>query len=238
MNNRAKYLRWPGVFAYVTARPLGHDSMRRNVKVLKSVVMHTPNNFRRAWGASSSHDIVYCNHLYFEKYTLCYDTQHNLRFRLEIPTANIPQRGGTGRRNSSTIIATLSYEVAPAHPIQNKLIALTENGHVLFYNLYTGKLLQTILPALPTACKYRSISWETHYETFALITSCKRRRPFSVALFEIDPLRLIAHFQCPPELFGAVTHAEVYNQVLFTMHTGNIVRMYSLPDILERVRIS
>ena len=153
-------------------------------------------------------------------------------------------------------------ELILGHPTQNKIIALTQNGYLqvgivyvfLIYqtfDFYTGRLLSSYLTALWSDCKFRLVvipviintfrylQWETVDHRFYIKSTmtgsvANNTAAIVVALFNIEPYKLVAKFKISRSVFGkTMRDITVTDGVLIVCHAKDVMKFYSVDEILK-----
>jgi len=224
--------KWKGTTDYLIHREFGFGNTRRDLKIVKAKVSDRSIPFEKRWEHTSTKNIVFNEWMFLNNFNEVRTKSGELMFSL-------------GRPNDSKLklVAVLVYELILGHPSQNKIIGLTQNGYLQTYDFYTGRLLSNTLTALWSDCKFRYLQWETvdhrFYIKSTLVGSVATNTASIVlALFDIEPYKLIAKFRIPRSVFGkTMRDVTLMDGVLIVCHAKDVMKCYGIQEILDNCRI-
>lgn len=234
----------------IIKRSLLGSSARTDMGILKTLISSKSRTFSKTWSKMSKNPIGFDNqHLFFEKFRTVYTTNGNKgkpSLLYQLPTLRSKEKVESAVIFETPLDQSSLQECEVERSFRPCLLAVTASGILLRQDIQSGEILQSVY--LGKSYKFKHIVWETDLCRLA-ITSVHRPKPpraaqdestsvvhtlMYIAVFEVAPLKFLAVIPINMKIFGNnLVDASLSNGVLFTMHQGGIMKLFSLKEILE-----
>lgn len=224
----------------VIRRSISGTSVRRDLKIIRSLVQKEGSKFREVWCKNTKNPVGFdSQHLFFDRFRTCYtihgfDGKPELLYKL------------TACENSKKIESALVFEspvdqnsflnCSKSDGYKPCLLAVTKDGWLVRHDLNTGAILQRVY--LSKQYRFRHVLWESDLQRVTLksvhFPSLSRPLMF-LAIFSMAPLELLALMPIEKSVFGQdTTDATASNGFVVIMHQSNKLRFYSLWEVIEK----
>lgn len=224
----------------VVRRSISGTSLRRDLKIIRSLVQKEGSNFREVWCKNTKHPVGFdSQHLFFDRFRTCY-TNHGFDGKPEL----LYQLSAC--ENSKKIESALVFESpvdqdsflnsSKSDGYKPCLLAVTKDGWLIRHDLNTGNALQRVY--LSKQYRFKHVLWETDLQRVVLksthFSSLSRPLMF-LAVLGVAPLKFHALMPIEKSVFGQDTvDATTCNGFLVVMHQSNKIRFYSLWEITDK----
>ena len=237
---RRKNAKSSNVCYQVLRRSICGTSLRRDLKIIRSLIQKEGSKFMKVWSKDTKHPVGFdSQHLFFDRFRTCY-TSHGFERKPEL----LYQLGAC--ENSKRIESALVFESpvdqdAFLNCIESKgykpcLLTVSKDGWLTRYDLKTGVVLQNVY--LSKQYKFKHVLWESDLHRIVLKSihfSSVNRPLMYLAVFCMAPLQFQALMPIEKSVFGQDTiDATASNGFLVIMHQANKIRFYSLLEVMEK----
>ena len=224
----------------VLRRSMSGTSLRRDLKIVRSLVQKEGSKFREVWCKNTKHPVGFdSQHLFFDRFRTCY-TSHGFEGKPEL----LYQLSACD--NSKKIESALVFEspvdqnsfltCTESKGCKPCLLAVTKDGWMTRHDLNTGVVLQRVY--LSKHYRFKHVLWESDLQRIVLKSihfSTLSRPLMFLAIFWMAPLEFQALMPIEKSMFGQDTvDATASNGFVVIMHQSNKIRFYSLWEIIER----
>lgn len=225
----------------VLRRSINGTSLRRDLKIIRSLVQKEGSKFVKVWCKNTKHPVGFdSQHLFFDRFRTCYssyglDGKPELLYQLT-----------SACENSKKIESALVFEspvdqdsflkCSESKGYKPCLLAVTKDGWLTRHCLNSGDILQRVF--LSKHYRFKHVLWESDLQRVVLksIHFSNLNRPLMfLAIFYMAPLQFQALIPIEKSIFGQDTvDATACNGFLVIMHQSNKIRFYSLWEIMEK----
>jgi len=224
----------------VLRRSLCGTSLRRDLKIIRSLIQKEGSKFIKVWSKNTKHPVGFdSQHLFFDRFRTCY-TSHGFEQKPEL-LYQLPACESSKKIESALVFESPVDQVSFHNCIESKgykpcLLTLSKDGWLTRHDLKTGMILQKVY--LSKQYKFKHVLWEADLQRVVLksihFSSLSRPLMF-LAIFWIAPLQFQALMPIEKCTFGQDTiDATASNGFLVIMHQSNKIRFYSLLEIMEK----
>ncbi|KAI1884838.1 hypothetical protein AGOR_G00213960 [Albula goreensis] len=234
---------------YICSRATGIFSkdagtlLRKNMKMLRQIVLQDSTEFTKVWERHSRSPIAYeSGRIYFENYRCCHTSiPSKPHYLFELPKCTKEEKLEDALLWQCPLERTL-----PDPSDQNPcLIALAANNWLYRFSVKTGEQLQKVY--LSPHHKFRYLGWNVSQDTFYIKSFQNKQTPQArqagvdqstlmyLAAFSVAPLELVGVLEINKRVFGSTVVDVVLSQgVLAVSHSSKVVRLYSFENILQK----
>lgn len=232
-------------------RSVTGSSVRHDLGIIRTLITKESNNFTKTWSQTSKNPMAFdYQFLFFDKFRTVLNTNGTKGKPLQV--YRLPPLRAKEKIESAVLFESALDQSSLIECVKNKdfrpcLIAITADGNLIRQDLKTGEKLQSIY--LSSKYKFKHIYWENDLHKVVISSvhakmppratldnrSCVFRTLMYLTLFEIAPLRFLANIPIDRNTFGAdIIDASISRDILFIMHQGGTMKLYSLKEILDR----
>ena len=232
-------------------RSITGSSVRHDLGIIRTLISKESNNFTKTWSQISKNPIAFdYQFLFFEKFRTVLNT--NGRYGKPLEVFRLPPLRTKEKIESALLFESALDQSHFTECEKNKdfrpcLMFITADGHLTRQDIRTGENLQSIY--LSSKYKFKHIFWENDLHKVVLSSvhakmppratldnrTCVFRTLMYLTLFEVAPLRFVATIPIVRNIFGAdAIDASINHDILFVMHQGGIMKLYSLMEILDK----
>jgi hypothetical protein len=229
-------------------------SVRQDLTILRTLISKDSYDFTKTWCKTSRNPIGFdYQHIFFDKFRTVYNTNGLKGKPTQLYT--LPSLRTNEKIESAVVFESPLDQVSMQECENHKdfkpcMIGITADGYLIRQDLRTGEKLQSVY--LSSKYKFKHIFWETDLHRVVISSvhvknppravqdnrSCVFRTFMYLALFEVTPLKFLATIPILKNVFGPdIVDASASRDVLFIMHQGGVMRLYSLKEILDNFAI-
>jgi len=241
------------VCARITNRPVVGSSARKDTGILRTLLSSKSRNFSKIWSKTSKSPIGFDNqHLFFDKFRTVYTTNGTKRkpsVLYKLPQLHKKEKVESAVAFETPLDQTSMQKCEGDKSYRPCVFAVTASGFLARQDMNSGEILQSIY--LGKRYKFKHILWGTDLHTLSITSIYKPHstRGFGnsirdnnsdshlvkyIAVFEVAPLRFLSVIPISTKVFGNdVGDASVSNGILFTLHGSDIIKIFSLDEILN-----
>ncbi|XP_031575357.1 DDB1- and CUL4-associated factor 17-like [Actinia tenebrosa] len=232
-------------------RSVTGSTVRDDIGIIRTLISKGSNHFTKAWSQTSKNPIAFdYQFLFLDKFRTVLNTNGSRGKPLQIyslPPLRTKEKIESAVLFESALDQRYFTECEKNKDFRPCLIAITADGYLIRQDLKSGRKLQSIY--LSSKYKFKHIFWENDLHKVVLSSvhakmppratldnrSCVFRTLMYLTLFEIAPLRFLANIPIVRNVFGAdVIDASISRDILFLMHQGGMMKLYSLKEILDK----
>lgn len=236
----------------VMNRSVVGSSPRKDMGILRTLLTTSSRNFSKTWSKTSKNPIGFDNqHLFFDKFRTVFST-NGVKHKPSL-LYKLPQLHKKEKIESAVAFETPLDQTSMEKCVRDKgyracLFAVTASGFLVRQDMNSGEILQSVY--LGKRYKFKHILWGTDLDTLSITSVYKPHSPRGIqnantvntsshlvkyiAVFEVAPLRFLAVIPISKKVFGNdVGDASISNGILFTMHGSDVIKLFSLEEILN-----
>ncbi|XP_035266907.1 DDB1- and CUL4-associated factor 17 isoform X1 [Anguilla anguilla] len=217
--------------------------LRKNMKILRQIVLQDTTNFTKVWAMHSKSPIAYeSGRIYFENYRCCYSScPSKPQFLYELP-----KRTKAEKLEDALLCQCPLSEALSKPSDQNPcLLALAADNWLYRFSIKTGEQLQKVY--LSPHHKFRYLGWDVSQETFYIKSVQNKQTPLVrqagvdqstllyLAVFKVVPLELVGVLEISRRVFGCSVVDVILSQgVLAVSYSSKVVKLYSFENIVQK----
>ncbi|KAJ8255414.1 hypothetical protein GJAV_G00204610 [Gymnothorax javanicus] len=217
--------------------------LRKNMKILRHIVLQDSTNFTRAWTKISKSPIAYeSGRIYFENYRCCYSSiPSKPQFLYELPKCTKAEK----LEDALLCQCPLGESLSEASEQSSCLLALAANSWLYRFSIKTGEQLQKVY--LSPNHKFRYLGWDVSQETFYIKSTQSKQTALArqagvdqstllyLAVFKVLPLELVGVLEISKRVFGSTVVDVILSQgVLAVSHSSKMVKLYNFESIVQK----
>ncbi|XP_061091745.1 DDB1- and CUL4-associated factor 17 isoform X2 [Conger conger] len=218
--------------------------LRRNMKILRQIVLQDTTNFTKVWTRHSKSPIAYeTGRIYFENYRTCYSSIPSMpQFLYELPKCTKAEK-----LEDALLFQCPLSESLPKPSDQNPcLLALAANNWLYRFSIKSGEQMQKVF--LSPHHKFRYLGWDVSQETFYIKSIQNKQTPLArqagvdqstllyLAVFKVVPMELVGVLEISRRVFGSTVVDVILSQGVLAVSHSSKVKLYSFENIVQKYR--
>ena len=224
------------VYYQVIRRSTNGSSLRRDLKIIRSLVQREGSSFHEVWCKNTKNPVGFdSQHLFFDRFRTCY-TSYGFEGKPELLYQENSRKIESALVFESPVDQTSFLDCSESRGYKPCLLAVTKDGWLVRHDLKTGDLLERVY--LSVHYRFKHVQWESDLQRVVLKTvhfSSQNRPLMFLSFLVVAPLQFLGLMPIEKAIFGQDTvDATASNGFLVILHQSNRIRFYSLLETFKK----
>ena len=224
------------IYYQVIRRPTNGTSLRRDLKIIRSLVQREGSSFLEVWRKNTKNPVGFdSQHLFFDRFRTCY-TSYGFEGKPELLYQENSRKIESALVFESPVDQTSFLDCSESRGYKPCLLAVTKDGWLVRHDLKTGDLLERVY--LSVHYRFKHVQWESDLQRVVLKTvhfSSQNRPLMFLSFLMVAPLQFLGLMPIEKAIFGQDTvDATASNGFLVILHQSYRIRFYSLLETFKK----